>query len=130
MSRLVRFLVPVARSPWARRSSPCRAGAAARTRPRPRRVRGKVTFQGEPLADGLIVFTPDPDRGATGKPARGELGADGAFQLSQAGEATIPPGGIAWPSPPRRNTPPGRSATASRFPSICRAPIVRRSSAR
>jgi hypothetical protein len=51
-----------------------------------------VTFQGEPLADGLIVFAPDPDRGAGGKAARGELGADGSFQLHCGGETTIPPG--------------------------------------
>ena len=55
-------------------------------------VRGKVTYEGEPLAGGLIVFAPDPDRGASGKSAQGELSADGSFQLTQAGEPAIQPG--------------------------------------
>jgi hypothetical protein len=55
-------------------------------------VRGKVTFQGEPLAGGTIVFSPDPDRGGGGKPARGDLAADGSFELKLAGESAIPPG--------------------------------------
>lgn len=55
-------------------------------------VRGKVTYEGEPLAGGLIVFAPDPDRGTSGKPAQSELAADGSFQLTQAGEAAIQPG--------------------------------------
>ena len=55
-------------------------------------VRGRVTFQGQPLAGGLIVFAPDPDRGAPGRPARGEIGPDGAFQLQLSGSPAIPPG--------------------------------------
>lgn len=49
--------------------------------PGPATVRGKVTFNGRPVAGGLVVFTPDPQRGGSGKPARGETGADGAFAL-------------------------------------------------
>jgi hypothetical protein len=50
-------------------------------------VRGAVTFQGKPLAGGLVVFAPDPDRGGRGKPAKAEVGADGRFELPD-----VPPG--------------------------------------
>lgn len=55
-------------------------------------VRGKVTYQGEPLAGGLIVFAADLERGAASKPAQGELAPDGSFQLTQAGATAIRPG--------------------------------------
>ncbi len=56
------------------------------------RVRGIVTFQGKPLAGGLVVFAPDPDRGGSGKPFRGTLGADGVFELRLGDDAAIPAG--------------------------------------
>lgn len=55
-------------------------------------VRGSVTFQGQPVAGGLVVFSPDPDRGGDGKPCRGELGPDGRFQLKLGEVTTIPAG--------------------------------------
>ena len=55
-------------------------------------VRGTVTFQGQPVAGGLVVFSPDPDRGGTGRPARGELGPDGAFQVNAADGTALPAG--------------------------------------
>src|SRR5581483_11537658 len=55
-------------------------------------VRGRVTFQGQPVAGGLVVFSPDPDRGGGGKPARGDLGPDGTFQLKLGDDTAIPPG--------------------------------------
>lgn len=58
----------------------------------PTTVRGRVTFQGHPVAGGLIVFAPDPDRGSTGKAARAETGPDGSFQLQLGGSPEIPPG--------------------------------------
>lgn len=69
------------------------AGGCGRKAPGgPATVRGAVTFQGRPLAGGLVVFSPDPERGGSGKPARGDLGPDGTFALALGGEPAIPPG--------------------------------------
>lgn len=54
--------------------------------PSPIAVRGSVTFQGRPLAGGLVVFAPDRDRGTTGKPVSATVGDDGSYA------ATISPG--------------------------------------
>jgi hypothetical protein len=67
-------------------------GCSSSAPPGPAAVRGKVTFQGRPLAGGLVVFTPDRDRGTTGKPARGEIGPDGTFRLEHDGTDRVPPG--------------------------------------
>jgi hypothetical protein len=67
-------------------------GCSRKSPPGPATVRGKVTYQGEPLADGLIVFTPDPDRGGGGKPARGDLDENGQFQLKLGDDTAIPTG--------------------------------------
>jgi hypothetical protein len=55
-------------------------------------VRGLVTFEGYPLAGGMIVFTPDPERGGSGKPLPAEIAADGRFQLAPAADSEIAPG--------------------------------------
>jgi hypothetical protein len=55
-------------------------------------VRGTVLFQGQPLAGGLIIFSPDQERGGSGKPARGEIGPDGRYQLTLVGSTSVPPG--------------------------------------
>jgi hypothetical protein len=61
--------------------------------PGPATVRGSVTFQGRPLPGGVVVFTPDKDRGTAGKPIRGELGPDGTFKLHDtAAGPQVPPG--------------------------------------
>jgi hypothetical protein len=44
-------------------------------------VQGCVYYQGAPLPGGTIVFTPDPDRGAEGAMASGEIGPDGRYSL-------------------------------------------------
>jgi hypothetical protein len=67
-------------------------GCSRPSPPIPATVRGQVTFQGQPLAGGLIVFSPDPDRGCSGRPARGELDSNGAFQLKLGDDPAIPPG--------------------------------------
>ena len=92
MSRLARLLVAAAALAFGAVLVAVHGGCSRKAAPAPATVRGKVTFQGEPLADGLIVFAPDPDRGAGGTAARGELGADGSFQLTIGGEPAIPPG--------------------------------------
>ncbi|HSQ54727.1 MAG TPA: hypothetical protein VLM40_03200 [Gemmata sp.] len=92
MSRSVRLLVPVVA---------LAAGAAIVAVPggcnRPAEsgstsVRGAVTFQGQPLRSGLVVFSPDADRGGSGKPIRGDLDREGRYRLSQADLPSIPPG--------------------------------------
>ena len=92
MSRLGRALVAAAALGVGAALVAVHGGCHRKAAPGPATVRGKVTFQGEPLADGLIVFAPDPDRGGSGKAVRGELGADGSFQLSIGGETVVPPG--------------------------------------
>ena len=78
-------------------------------------VRGVVTFQGQPVGGGLVVFCPDPERGGSGTPIPGQLSQDGSFQLNLGGEPTIPPG---WyrvaiaPAPMSRSS----SQTFSVFP--------------
>ena len=67
-------------------------GCNSSTPPGPVTVRGRVTFQGQPLTGGLIVFAPDPDRGSGGRPIPGEIGPDGTFQLRHNGAEEIPPG--------------------------------------
>jgi hypothetical protein len=92
MSGLARLLLPVFALAVGTAFVAVPGGCSRKTAPGPTTVRGKVTFHGEPLADGLIVFAPDPERGASGKPAQGELGADGSFRLLQGGEHAIQPG--------------------------------------
>jgi hypothetical protein len=41
-------------------------------------VKGKVTYKGKPLTKGTVTFEPD----GFGRPARGELQADGSFVLA------------------------------------------------
>ncbi len=60
--------------------------------PAPATVRGKVTFNGQPIVGGLVVFSPDPQRGGRGKPACAETGPDGTFALQLDGSAHIPAG--------------------------------------
>jgi hypothetical protein len=55
-------------------------------------VQGRVTFQGQPMSGGLVVFSPDLERGGIGKPISAETAQDGRFQLTIAGDAAIPPG--------------------------------------
>lgn len=60
--------------------------------PGPATVRGRVTLNGQPIAGGLIVFTPNPERGGSGKPASAETGPDGGFALRLNAATAIPPG--------------------------------------
>lgn len=44
-------------------------------------VHGKVSYKGVPLSGGTIVFTPDAQRGTTGRMARSEIRQDGTYLL-------------------------------------------------
>lgn len=57
----------------------------------PAKVSGQVTVQGRPLAGGLIVFVPDPDRNTSNTLLSAALGGDGTFTLADGG-ATVAPG--------------------------------------
>lgn len=67
-------------------------GCGKSKEPLPTTVHGRVTFQGQPVVGGLVVFTPDPERGFTGNPARAETDAQGAFALHLDGRDHIPAG--------------------------------------
>jgi hypothetical protein len=92
MSGFLRLIVPVAALGVGAALVALPGGCKRSAAPQAATVRGSVTFQGRPLAGGLVVFSADPDRGGSGKPARGDVGPDGRFEL-RLGEATaIPPG--------------------------------------
>jgi len=60
----------------------CDAGSVQRVP-----VHGKVTYRGVPLFTGIIVFTPDANRGSAGPQARAELQPDGTYNLKTADQA-------------------------------------------
>lgn len=52
-------------------------------------VYGHVAFRGCPIRGGIIVFTPDKERGTIGNGCQSPLGPDGTFRLPEGG---LPPG--------------------------------------
>jgi len=46
------------------------------------RVSGKVTYKGEPLKNGTVMFEPDESKGTTGPQAIGTITSDGSYILS------------------------------------------------
>jgi len=55
-------------------------------------VTGRVYYHGQPLAGGLIVFTPDEERGNSGPLAKAIIGPDGVFSLRSEGKLGASPG--------------------------------------
>ena len=55
-------------------------------------VRGTVYYRGAPVKGGLIVFTPDEERGGRGPAAEAVIGPDGSYVLRTAGERGAAPG--------------------------------------
>ncbi|WP_406700776.1 hypothetical protein V5E97_18480 [Singulisphaera sp. Ch08] len=55
------------------------------------KVRGKITFKGEPLQYGTIMFEPDNSRGTNGPSAVGPITKDGSFVMSteESGDGAI-----------------------------------------
>ena len=45
-------------------------------------VRGTVTFKGEPIKNGTVMFEPDESKGTTGPQAIGTITSDGSYILS------------------------------------------------
>jgi hypothetical protein len=46
------------------------------------RVRGKVTYMGEPVKKGTVFFMPDDSKGTIGPPAVGSITSDGSYVMS------------------------------------------------
>ena len=93
MKMLQRMFVPVIAAAVGFAAMSLSGGCGSKTpAPGPATVRGKVTFNGKPVAGGLVVFTPDPQRGGSGKPARAETGPDGGFVLHLDSAPQIPAG--------------------------------------
>jgi len=55
-------------------------------------VRGRVLFQGRPLAGGVVVFAPDREKGNASKPLSATIDAEGHYKLTIDGAAAVPPG--------------------------------------
>jgi hypothetical protein len=55
-------------------------------------VRGQVLYRGDPLPGGLIVFTPNPERGSDGPVLSAALQDDGSFTLAGPDGKPIPAG--------------------------------------
>ncbi len=88
---LIRHLLYRSFSPCVVLSVIC-IGCGKSTPVQPAQVRGMVTFQGQPLSGGTIVFAPDRERGGSGKPIVATLEPDGTYRLIATGSAGIPPG--------------------------------------
>ena len=93
MKTLLRVCVPVVALAGGFVAMSLSGGCGSKTpAPAAATVRGKVTFNGKPVAGGLVVFTPDPQRGGHGKSARAETAADGGFVLNLDASPHIPAG--------------------------------------
>ena len=55
-------------------------------------VKGQVWYQGQPLTGGMVVFTPDIQRGGSGPQAWAKIGSDGAFVLMTETRTGATPG--------------------------------------
>jgi hypothetical protein len=92
MKTVLRLLVPIVSLAAGFAVMSLSGGCGSKAPPAPATVRGKVTFNGQPVAGGLVVFAPDPQRGGRGKPARAETGPDGSFTLHLDDSPHIPAG--------------------------------------
>lgn len=105
MRAVVRLAVPFLATLAGAAAVSLHLGCGASAPAGPATVRGVVTFQGNPVAGGVVLFTPDPDRGGAGKPVRADTGPDGTFALP----ANVPPGWyrVALAPAPALSPPPG-----------------------
>jgi hypothetical protein len=67
------------------------AGCAEKARPEVV-VRGQVLYRGDPLAGGLIVFAPNPERGSDGPVLSAMVQDDGTFALAGPDGKPVPAG--------------------------------------
>jgi hypothetical protein len=83
------------------------AGCGTNAPPGPATVRGKLTFNGRPVAGGLVVFAPDPRRGGRGKPVSAETGPDGGYRFPLDRSPPVPAGWYRVALMPAAPGPPG-----------------------
>jgi hypothetical protein len=97
------------------------AAGCGREEPAAVAVKGSVTFQGRPLAGGLVVFAPDREKGNSGKPLNATIGPDGWYRLTAEGSAGVTPGWyrVAIADPPGAFA---EGAGRPRFPAALRRP--------
>ena len=107
MRRAFRLLVPLLSLAAGAGVVALHGGCSPSRPPKETTVCGRVTFQGRPVAGGTVVFAPDPERGAAGKPLRAATAADGTFTL-RATDGPVPPGWyrVALAAPPGAETDP------------------------
>jgi hypothetical protein len=67
-------------------------GCAKPSASQPVAVSGQVLLQKRPLVGGMIVFSPNRDRGNTGKTISAKLDENGNYKLAREGTAIIIPG--------------------------------------
>ena len=119
MVSFLRLLMPVATLTAGVAAVSLHLGCSGSSAPvGPSTVRGRVSFQGQPVAGGMVVFAPDRDRGSSGKPIRCETGPDGVFELRFESGPAIAPGWYRVAIAP----PPGASAALADFPPQLRRP--------
>jgi hypothetical protein len=55
------------------------------------KVRGKITYDGEPVVGGEVLFVPDTKKGTVGPPAAGTISGDGTYLMStqESGDGAI-----------------------------------------
>src|SRR5215471_4627100 len=55
------------------------------------RVSGVVTYNGQPVEFGEVLFVPDSEKGNSGVPSMGRIGEDGRYTMStqEAGDGVI-----------------------------------------
>jgi hypothetical protein len=68
------------------------AGGCGKSNPAETVVRGQILYRGEPVAGGLIVFAPNPDRGSDGPVVTATLNDDGSFTLAAPDGKPVAPG--------------------------------------
>jgi len=64
------------------------AGCGGPSGPERVEVYGQVTYDGQPIPAGQVIFEPDPERGNTGPQGRGEIN-NGSYRTSR-GKGSVP----------------------------------------
>lgn len=58
------------------------AGGCGRSKQPDTIVRGQILYRGEPVSGGMVVFSPNPERGSNGPLVTATLENDGSFTLT------------------------------------------------
>ena len=97
------------------------AGCGKTDPPAAATVRGAVTFAGRPLAGGMVVFTPDREKGTAGRAVSATVAPDGGYRLVPDGAAGVAPGWyrVAIADPPGMF---GTESSGPSFPAALRRP--------